>query len=52
MLLVKLYKGGPMIEIHNYDNANSFYLTPTVGLYNEDNYSFINATLQCLFSIE
>jgi len=45
MLLTKLYSGGPMIEIQNYDNAYSFYLTPTVGLYNEDNYSFINAAL-------
>ena len=35
MLLTKLYSGCPMIEIQNYDNAYSFYLTPTVGLYNE-----------------
>lgn len=52
LLLIKMYKGGPLIEIQNYQNANSYYLTPTVGLYNEDNYSFINSTLQCLLSIE
>jgi ubiquitin C-terminal hydrolase len=52
MLLVRLYNGGPQLQVSNYEQTNNFYLTPTIGLYNEENYSFLNLALQALFSLE
>ncbi len=52
MLLVRLYDGGPQLQVSNYEQTSNFYLTPTIGLYNEENYSFLNLALQALFSLE
>ena len=43
-MLINLYQGGPLLKSINPESAN-FYLTPTVGLYNEDRYTYLNNLL-------
>ncbi len=50
-MLINLYQGGPLLKLINPESAN-FYLTPTVGLYNEDKYTYLNNLLQCLISLD
>lgn len=40
-----------MLQTANPETSN-FYLMPTVGLYNEENYTFMNNVLQCLFTLD
>ena len=42
-LLQKLYSGGPKIFLEEID-SKKINLEPLIGLYNEDNYSYINST--------
>ena len=51
-LLCKIYQGGPRLFSLDFDQANNFYISPSVGLYNEDKYQFLNQSLQALFSID
>ncbi len=48
--LVEIYKGGPLIFTSDFNCENM--RTLNVGLYNEDNYSHLNAVMQCMLSIE
>jgi hypothetical protein len=43
-LLINLYQGGPLLKSINPDSSN-YYLTPTVGLYNEEKFIYLNNLL-------
>jgi hypothetical protein len=43
--MTKLYSGGPRIELENFKKLNNIYTLPVIGLYNETNYSYMNAVL-------
>ena len=51
-LLIKLYSGGPLIDLVKYPKINLDYHVPSIGLLNEISDSHINSVFQCLFSID